>query len=182
MRSGFEDARGVVHRSALQTSERQDGGVAGLDALAELGAHGTLVADHVGVPAVDAVVRLLAGELEAHGTLPVSVTKFSCGDGIVADTPMKTNHILPSKEQPSKAMPNVDPLMQKPASKAFEPLPERAAYKLDSVAKMGIRKGAYPGCQIVAMKDGNVVYDKCFGTFTLHIPVWRLAIRLGWLS
>ena len=127
---------------------------------------GLVVAYQDEVPAVDAVVRLLAGELEAHGTLPVSVTKFSCGDGIVADAPMKMNHILPSKEQPSKAMPNVDPLMQKPAPKAFEPLPERAAYKLDSVAKMGIRKGAYPGCQIVAMKDGNVVYDKCFGTFT----------------
>jgi CubicO group peptidase (beta-lactamase class C family) len=34
------------------------------------------------------------------------------------------------------------------------------------VAKAGIRHGAYPGCQIVAMKDGQVVYDKCFGYFT----------------
>ena len=37
---------------------------------------------------------------------------------------------------------------------------------LDSVAKSGITEGAYPGCQILAMKDGKVVYDKCFGTFT----------------
>ena len=37
--------------------------------------------------------------------------------------------------------------------------------KLDSIARAGITEGAYPGCQIIAMKDGKVVYDKCFGTF-----------------
>ena len=36
---------------------------------------------------------------------------------------------------------------------------------LDSIARMGITEGAYPGCQIVVMKDGKAVYDKCFGTF-----------------
>ena len=121
---------------------------------------GLVVAYQDEVPAVDAVVRLLAGELEAHGTLPVSVSKFSCGDGIVATPPMKLNHILPSKDSA------VDPIMQKANTGSFEPLPERMVFKLDSVAKSGIRKGAYPGCQIVALKDGNVVYDKCFGTFT----------------
>ena len=30
----------------------------------------------------------------------------------------------------------------------------------------GIEIGAYPGCQIFAMKDGEVIYDKCFGHFT----------------
>ena len=30
----------------------------------------------------------------------------------------------------------------------------------------GIKIGAYPGCHIFAMKDGKVIYDKCFGHFT----------------
>ena len=125
---------------------------------------GLVVAYQDEVPAVDAVVRLLAGELDAHGTLPVSVTKFRCGDGIVTNPPMKLNQILPGKEMPSKELPQVDPITEK--ASAFHPLSERIIFKLDSVAKSGIRKGAYPGCQIMALKDGNVVYDKCFGTFT----------------
>ena len=38
--------------------------------------------------------------------------------------------------------------------------------KIDEIAEEGIRLGAYPGCQIVVLKDGNRVYDKCFGTHT----------------
>ena len=45
---GLEDAGGVVHRTALQAGKRQNGGVSRFDAAAELGAHGTFVADHVG--------------------------------------------------------------------------------------------------------------------------------------
>lgn len=38
--------------------------------------------------------------------------------------------------------------------------------KIDEIALEGIRAKAYPGCQIVILKDGVPVYDKCFGTFT----------------
>jgi CubicO group peptidase (beta-lactamase class C family) len=37
---------------------------------------------------------------------------------------------------------------------------------IDSIALWGIQEKAYPGCQIVAMKDGKVVYQKAFGKFT----------------
>ena len=125
------------------------------------------------VPAVDAVVRLLAGELEPHGTLPVSVSKFKCGEGIVIGTPVKPKYTLPFKEEPVKSEPMKGQLMQNepvesvpdvtlPVSK----MDEKYARRLDSVAKAGIKGKAYPGCQIVAMKDGHVVYDTCFGTFT----------------
>ncbi len=50
----LEDTRGVVHRAALQAGEREDGRVAGLDGAAELGAHRTFVADHVGPGATQA--------------------------------------------------------------------------------------------------------------------------------
>lgn len=38
--------------------------------------------------------------------------------------------------------------------------------KIDSIAKFGIRSGAFPGCQIFVAKDGNIIYDKTFGYHT----------------
>ena len=125
---------------------------------------GLVVAYQDEVPAVNAVVRLLSGELEVHGTLPVSTTKFHYGDGIVAAMPEHKEHILPQKEVPS---PIIQPIQSEQGSQAPKgKMNAKYAAKLDSVALSGIKKGAYPGCQIVAMKDGKMVYDKCFGNFT----------------
>ena len=134
---------------------------------------GLVVAYQDEVPAVDAVVKLLSGELEPHGTLPVSVSKFKCGDGIVIGLPAEPTYTLPFKEAPERPervkgqlMLNEpvesEPVQSMPVSK----LDEKYALRLDSVAKAGIKGKAYPGCQIVALKDGQVVYDTCFGTFT----------------
>lgn len=38
--------------------------------------------------------------------------------------------------------------------------------KIDDVALEGIKGKAYPGCQILILKDGAPVYEKCFGTYT----------------
>ncbi len=38
--------------------------------------------------------------------------------------------------------------------------------KIDSIAKNGIRNGAFPGCQIIVLKNGNSVYNKSFGYHT----------------
>jgi len=38
--------------------------------------------------------------------------------------------------------------------------------EIDSIAQNGIDIGAYPGCQILAMKDGKIIYEKNFGHFT----------------
>ena len=125
------------------------------------------------VPAVNAVVKLLAGEMDPHGVLPVSVTKFKCGDGIVIGWPPKPSYNLPFVEPPTKPEPEKGQLMQnKPIENQNDvPTPvkridEQYARRLDSVAKSGITKYAYPGCQVLAMKDGCIVYDTCFGTFT----------------
>ncbi len=37
---------------------------------------------------------------------------------------------------------------------------------IDSIVKDGIQATAYPGCQVLIMKQGKLVYDKCFGTYT----------------
>ena len=124
---------------------------------------GLLVGYQDEVPAVKAVAKILTGEMTAMGTLPVSTNKFNCGDGITAMSTGKQNHILPSKEMPSSLLPSQN---EQVVTAPVAPIKEKYASKLDSVAMEGIRQGAYPGCQIVAMKDGKMVYDKCFGNFT----------------
>lgn len=36
-------------------------------------------------------------------------------------------------------------------------------HRIDAIVKW-IGCGAYPGCQVLVLKDGQTVYDKCFGT------------------
>jgi beta-glucosidase-like glycosyl hydrolase/CubicO group peptidase (beta-lactamase class C family) len=39
-------------------------------------------------------------------------------------------------------------------------------YKIDSIVLNSIREKAFPGCQVLAAKDGKVFYNKSFGHFT----------------
>ncbi len=39
---------------------------------------------------------------------------------------------------------------------------------IDSIAQYGINEKAYPGCQIVALKDGELIYQKSFGKYTYN--------------
>lgn len=39
-------------------------------------------------------------------------------------------------------------------------------HKIDSIVNDGIAKGAYPGCQVLAVKDGQLIYRKAFGRQT----------------
>ncbi len=117
--------------------------------------------------ALNAVSGILTGNRTAHGKLPVSTAKFSCGDGIVP-AEYQTPKFDPDPESESIPAKVVQPVAPKIT---MTPLPKgtmEAKYelKLDSIAQMGISVGAYPGCQIMALKDGKVVYDKCFGNFT----------------
>lgn len=38
--------------------------------------------------------------------------------------------------------------------------------RIDTIALEGIKEGAYPGCQVLVMKDGKALYDRCFGYHT----------------
>ncbi|WP_321519903.1 glycoside hydrolase family 3 N-terminal domain-containing protein [uncultured Bacteroides sp.] len=38
--------------------------------------------------------------------------------------------------------------------------------RIDSIVKDGIRAEAFPGCQVLVLKDGKAVYDKDFGNYT----------------
>ena len=36
-------------------------------------------------------------------------------------------------------------------------------HRIDAIVRAGLAAGAYPGCQVLVLKDGQTVYDKCFG-------------------
>lgn len=38
--------------------------------------------------------------------------------------------------------------------------------RIDSIVTAGIRAEVFPGCQVLVMKQGKTVYDKCFGNYT----------------
>ena len=90
------------------------------------------------------VADVLVGKAVADGRLSVAVADlFKPGDGVTI-TP-KVSRIYRPEDY------GMD-------SKILE--------KIDRIAMEGIKVKAYPGCQILILKDGKPVYDKSFGTFT----------------
>ena len=51
----------------------------------------------------------------------------------------------------------------------------RLLARIDTIAWEGIREGAYPGCQVVILKDG--MYNKAFGTLHGIQPGTRMYFR-----
>lgn len=108
---------------------------------------------------VNAMLDVMMGRHQAHGTLPVSTAKFQCGEGILpSEYPVAIPVSAPVLREGSLSI-DQTPLPQGTIDAKYE-------RQLDSIAKMGITNGAYPGCQLLVMKDGKAVYNKCFGTFT----------------
>ena len=83
-----------------------------------------------------AAADLLEGKIVAMGKLPVSVCKFKFGDGIV-----------PGDIKPSRAT-----------------IKEKLVV-IDSIARDGIAKKAFPGCVILAAYQGEIIYHKAFGNY-----------------
>ena len=91
-----------------------------------------------------AAANVIAGVAGANGTMPVSTTVFPGGSGMV---------LLPPAAQ------------QIPVRGGTE---KKLVRTVDSIALAGIREKAYPGCQVVAMQNGEVIYQKSFGSFTYN--------------
>ncbi len=78
------------------------------------------------------------GEQVCEGTLPVSINDYPCGFGLVDVVETQNVSLLP-KEQTEK---------------------------LDALLTNGINQKVYPGCVMLALKEGEVVYHKGFGYYT----------------
>lgn len=90
--------------------------------------------------------QLVFGANDASGKLPVSVDKrFKLNDGIA----IKKNNCL------AYTIPEEVGIDSKILSK-----------KIDSLANLGIRGKAFPGCQVLIAKNGKVIFHKSYGFHT----------------
>ena len=84
-----------------------------------------------------AAADLITGQVVSMGKLPVSVCKYKYGEGIIHG--------------------GVKPIKAAISNDKFS--------VVDSIVKDAIAKKAFPGCVILAVHKGEIVYDKAFGTF-----------------
>lgn len=90
--------------------------------------------------------QLIFGANDATGKLPVTVdSRFKLNDGIVVKKNRSLAYTIPEEFQISSA---------------------ELHQKIDSIAQMGVDSGAYPGCQVLIAKEGNVIFHECYGFHT----------------
>lgn len=86
---------------------------------------------------------ILFAKATADGRLSASLGGlFSTGAGVTI-TPESPSHFIPEEYGLSSAL----------------------LKKIDTIALDGIQQGAYPGCQVVVLKNGHIMFDKAFGTY-----------------
>ena len=99
-----------------------------------------LLAYHPTVQAEQAVADVLAHRLPVRGRLPVQLDDFDEGDGVqIVMAPML-----------------------RPASGDTKLRLDR----IDTLVRRGLDAGAYPGCQVLVAKNGDILYEKAFGTYS----------------
>ena len=91
---------------------------------------------------VNAISDALLGKISPKGKLPVSVKKYKCGTGI------EFKGFLSPETLPVSLIDN------------------QYIRQIDSLLLDGISQKAYPGCQVLAMKDGNIIFEGNYGKFT----------------
>ncbi|PKP11073.1 MAG: hypothetical protein CVU09_04660 [Bacteroidetes bacterium HGW-Bacteroidetes-4] len=99
--------------------------------------------------------QALFGGVQLSGILPVSVRNFKAGSVLSG---------------------NVQQVRLNYAGPEVFDLDEKAFSKVDSLAQFAIDTGATPGCQIIYVKDGRVIYNKCFG---YHTYTKKQAVKPG---
>ena len=90
-----------------------------------------------------AAADLLKGKNSASGKLPIRVCKFAAGFGIDIAAVEKT-----------------DPSMKK----------IWMAQTIDSIVMDAMAQKAFPGCVVLAVKNGEIIYDKAFGNYAIDKP------------
>ncbi|MFM7813196.1 MAG: glycoside hydrolase family 3 N-terminal domain-containing protein [Flavobacteriales bacterium] len=127
-----------------------------------------------------AAAEVICGALPAHGRLPVTgSTLFPVGSGMdtkggdklrwSVDMAMLSDCLRASKGSISvrnNGQYEEDMMAEaegQSTSHVLGALPKESTKVIDEIALSGISGKAYPGCRIVVVKRGSVVYDKSFG-------------------
>lgn len=95
--------------------------------------------------AKNATAQTIMGGSSCNSILPVSLSQWYCyADGEYIKNQTRFKYVLPE----------------------YLGISSKDLEKVDSIAIKGIKEKAYPGCQILAAKKGNVFYYKSFGYHT----------------
>ncbi|HSM46671.1 MAG TPA: glycoside hydrolase family 3 N-terminal domain-containing protein, partial [Draconibacterium sp.] len=90
--------------------------------------------------------QLIFGAFDVNGKLPVTIdNRFKFNHGIKLKNNSSFEYTIP-EETGIKS--------------------ELLAKKIDSLAYLGLNNNAYPGCQVLIAKDGNVIFHKTYGFHT----------------
>ncbi len=90
----------------------------------------------------NALVDVIVGNRSPKGKLPVSLKKFKCGYGL------EFSGFLTPETLPVSLIDN------------------KYIHQIDSLVLDAIKQKVFPGCQIIALKDGRIIYDKNYGKYT----------------
>lgn len=94
--------------------------------------------------AQDISAQIMFGAIGATGLLPVSInSQYPVNYGIETNSNQSLQFKLPEELGISS----------------------EKLHTIDSIASAGIKAKAYPGCQVLFVKDGSIFYQKSFGTF-----------------
>ncbi len=109
-------------------------------------ANAILIANEESSDAQDLAAQLLFGGIGAKGKLQETVNEFfKNGDGLESKGDIRFQYCLPEElGMDSKFIEN----------------------KVDSIVERGIKEYAFPGCQILAAKDGKLFFHKTYGFHT----------------
>lgn len=107
------------------------------------GAQAVVLGHSTGSDVQQQVADVLFGKATADGRLSASLGGlFRTGQGVTI-TPQTPLHFIPEEYG----------------------LSSQLLQRIDTIALEGIARGAYPGCQVVVLKNGHVMVNKSFGTF-----------------
>jgi len=106
-----------------------------------------LILAYQNTPATQEIAaQLVFGAVGARGKLPVSIDwRFKVGDGFEIKKNKSLAYTIPEEVGINSAKLFTD---------------------IDSIAMGGLEEKAYPGCQVLIAKDGNVIFHKCYGFHT----------------
>ncbi len=137
---------------------------------------------------LEAVMKIIAGQSQAKGKLPVSVTnQYQLGAGVfnaMNKTGTRTITIDRDSELGQRIIKRKNVQVTEGFSYSASVIkPGKTAQsvgadpiilgKIDRLITNGINKRAFPGCRLVAIKNGNVFYDRSYGyhTYNKKVPV-----------
>ncbi len=145
---------------------------------------------------IEVAIQILNGELGTYGKLPISSNHhYKAGDGIVRSTNILGEPKIDASGKRVYTLDNNSELAKKYRERNNEVLlpsvstpsvmvtccvspmavgaKEEFINKVDDLIQQAIAQKVFPGCRIMALKDGKVFYDRSFGhlTYSNNVPV-----------